>query len=156
MRTGLFCTYENPQQDYRSAYAEQTELVEFVEALGYDEAWVAEHHFNAAASSASPVAILAHLATRTSRIRIGSAAVLLPFRDPILVAEDAATLDILSNGRFDFGVAKGGPFPVQNKHFHVGKEEARARTCEALALVEKLLYEESVSFDGRYYKAEGV
>jgi alkanesulfonate monooxygenase SsuD/methylene tetrahydromethanopterin reductase-like flavin-dependent oxidoreductase (luciferase family) len=157
MRTGLFCTYENPQKDYRSAYAEQTELVEFVESLGFDEAWVAEHHFNAAASSSSPLPILAHLATRTSRIRLGSAAVLLPFHDPITVAEDVATIDILSNGRFDFGVAKGGPFPVQNKHFHVPPEEARARTWEALTLIQRLLHEDrEVSFEGAFFKADGV
>jgi alkanesulfonate monooxygenase SsuD/methylene tetrahydromethanopterin reductase-like flavin-dependent oxidoreductase (luciferase family) len=157
MRTGLFCTYENPQKNYRSAYAEQTELVEFVESLGFDEAWVAEHHFNAAASSSSPLPILAHLATRTSRIRLGSAAVLLPFHDPINVAEAVATIDILSDGRFDFGIAKGGPFPVQNKHFHVPSEEARARTWEALTLIQRLLHEDrEVSFEGAFFKADGV
>jgi alkanesulfonate monooxygenase SsuD/methylene tetrahydromethanopterin reductase-like flavin-dependent oxidoreductase (luciferase family) len=157
VRTGLFCTYENPQKDYRSAYAEQTELVEFVEALGFDEAWVAEHHFNAAASSSSPMPILAHLATRTSRIRLGSAAVLLPFHDPITVAEDVATIDILSNGRFDFGVAKGGPFPVQNKHFHISPDDSRARTWEALMLIRRLLNEDrDVSFEGVFFKADGV
>ncbi len=79
MRTGLFCTYENPGRDYRAAYAEQMKLVQLVEALGFDEAWVAEHHFNPDASSPSSLAILAHLAARTARIRLGSAAVLLPF-----------------------------------------------------------------------------
>jgi luciferase family oxidoreductase group 1 len=157
VRTGLFCTYENPQNDYRSAYAEQTELVEFVEELGFDEAWIAEHHFNAAASSSSPFPILAHMAARTSRIRLGSAAILLPFHDPITVAEDVATIDILSNGRFDFGVGKGGPFPVQNRHFRVKAEDARAITLEALSLIQKLLHEDGpVSFAGAFYKADGV
>jgi alkanesulfonate monooxygenase SsuD/methylene tetrahydromethanopterin reductase-like flavin-dependent oxidoreductase (luciferase family) len=157
VRTGLFCTYENPQSDYRSAYAEQTELVEFVERLGFDEAWIAEHHFNAAASSSSPFPILGHLAARTSRIRLGSAAVLLPFHDPITVAEGVATVDIMSNGRFDFGVAKGGPFPVQNKHFRVKPEEARAKTWEALTFIQRLLHEDrEVSFEGAYFKAEGI
>jgi hypothetical protein len=58
MRLGLFCTYENPQNDYSSAYAEQTELVTLVESLGFDEAWIAEHHFNPNASS-SASAVLA-------------------------------------------------------------------------------------------------
>lgn len=116
MRTGLFCTYENPHHDYRSAYAEQTKLVQLVETLGFDEAWVAEHHFNPNASSPSCLAVLAYLAAKTTRLRLGSAAVLLPFRNPIQVAEDVATVDILSEGRFDFGIAKGGPFPIQNKH----------------------------------------
>ena len=109
MRIGLFCTFENPQRDYRSAYAEQTGLVQLVEKLGFDDAWVAEHHFNPDAASASCLAILAYLAARTTRIRLGSAASLLPFHNPIEIAEDAATIDILSGGRFNFGVAKASP-----------------------------------------------
>lgn len=156
MRTGLFCTYENPQRDYRSAYAEQAKLVQLVETLGFDEAWVAEHHFNPDAASPSCLAILAHLAARTTRIRLGSAAVLLPFHNPIQVAEDAATLDILSDGRFDFGVAKGGPFPVQNKHFGVSKEDSRARMLEALSLIQKLLTEDGVRFEGKFFRADDI
>jgi alkanesulfonate monooxygenase SsuD/methylene tetrahydromethanopterin reductase-like flavin-dependent oxidoreductase (luciferase family) len=156
MRTGLFCTYENPRADFRAAYADQTQLVRRVETLGFDEAWIAEHHFNPDASSASCLSILAHLAARTSCLRLGSAAVLLPLRNPLLVAEDVATLDILSEGRFNFGVASGGPFPIQNKHFGVGKDESRDKTLEALTLIDKLLYEESVSFEGRFFKTDGV
>lgn len=156
MRFGLFCTYENPQDDYVSAYREQTELVRLAEELGLAEAWVAEHHFNPGAASPSCLSILCHLAAHTSRIRLGSAAVLLPFRDPITVAEDVATLDILSGGRFDFGVAKGGPFPVQNQHFKVSPQESRARMFEALALIEKLLYEKVVTFQGEFFSVEGI
>ena len=129
MRIGLFCTFENPQRDYRSAYAEQTGLVQLVEKLGFDDAWVAEHHFNPDAASASCLAVLAYLAARTTRIRLGSAASLLLFHNPTEIAEDAATIDILSGGRFDFGVAKGGPFPTQNKHFGIGtRTVARKRS----------------------------
>jgi len=156
MRIGLFCTYENPQCDYALAYAQQTELVELIETLGYDEAWVAEHHFNPNAASPSCLSVLTYLAGRTSRIRLGSAAVLLPLRNPIHVAEDVATLDILSRGRFDFGVAKGGPFPIQNKHFYVNPDESRVKSMEALCLIQKLLTEESVQFEGTFFKADGV
>ncbi|MFG1382726.1 LLM class flavin-dependent oxidoreductase [Xanthobacter versatilis] len=156
MRIGLFCTYENPQLDYASAFREQTELVERIEALGFEEAWIAEHHFNPQAASPSCLPILAYLAGRTSRIRLGSAAVLLPLHNPITVAEDVATVDILSGGRFEFGVAKGGPFPMQMKHFGVAKEEARDRTLEALDLIEALLDGASVTFKGRFYAAEGL
>jgi len=156
MRTGLFCTYENPGNDYKAAYAEQTKLVQLIEALGFDEAWVAEHHFNPGASSASCLNILTYLAACTTRIRLGSAAVLLPFHDPIRVAEDVATLDILSGGRFDFGVAKGGPFAVQNKHFGVNKDESRARACEALILIQKMLTQDHVTFNGDSFKVEDL
>lgn len=156
MRVGLFCTYENPGLDYASAFAEQTRLVERVEALGFEEAWIAEHHFNPQAASPSCLPILAHLAGRTTRIRLGAAAVLLPLRDPITVAEDAATVDILSGGRFDLGVAKGGPFPAQMKHFRVAREEATARMLEALDLVAALLAGGPVTFKGRFFDVEGL
>lgn len=156
MRFGLFCTYENSRGDYAAAYREQAELVELVEKLGFDEAWVTEHHFNPSSPSSSPVALLANLAGRTKRLRIGSAAVLLPFHHPIRVAEDVATIDLLSGGRFNFGVAKGGPFPSQNKHFSVDPQTSRRKTLEALALIRKLLSEEDVRFLGEFYQTDGV
>lgn len=156
MRIGVFCTYENPQQDFLRCFEAQTRLVRHAEALGFEEAWVAEHHFDADAASPSILALLAYLAGVTTRIRLGSAAVLLAFRNPIQVAEDVATIDILSKGRFDFGVAKGGPFDLQNKHFATGKEHSRDVTLEALGLVGRLLYEDKVNFTGAYYQAHGV
>ncbi len=156
MRVGLFCTFENPRHDFRSAYADHIRLVEAAERFGFEQAWIAEHHFNEESCAPSPLTILAHVAARTSTIRLGSAAVLLPFRDPLLVAEDVATLDILSGGRFDFGVAKGGPFPTQNQHFEIDIQESRDKTIEALGFIERLLYEDIVDFDGRFFHASGV
>lgn len=156
MRFGVFCTYENPEDDYRLCYAAQTKLVRRAEALDFDEAWVAEHHFDPDAASPSILALLAYLAGVTTRIRLGSAAVLLAFRNPIQVAEDVATIDLLSEGRFDFGVAKGGPFAQQNKHFLAGQDFTRDMTLEALELVNRLLYEERVTFSGDYYKVDDV
>ena len=131
-------------------------LILHAEGLGFEEAWVAEHHFDPDAASPSILALLAYLAGVTTRIRLGSAAVLLAFRDPIQVAEDVATIDVLSNGRFDFGVAKGGPFDLQNKHFHVEKAHSREQTLEALELIHRLLNEERVSFSSAHYQANDV
>lgn len=156
LRLGLFCIYENPDHDYRRAHAEQTRQVLHAEALGFDEIWVAEHHFNPDSVSPSILALLTYLAGITQRVRLGSAAVLLAFRDPIQVAEDVATLDILSGGRFDFGVAKGGPFPSQNKHFGVSRDDSRERMLEALELIQRLLREDSVDHQGPHYQVEGV
>jgi alkanesulfonate monooxygenase SsuD/methylene tetrahydromethanopterin reductase-like flavin-dependent oxidoreductase (luciferase family) len=156
MRAAIFCTYENPLANYKKCFDTQTRLIQHAEALGFEEAWIAEHHFNPDAASPSILALLAYLAGVTTRIRLGSAAVLLAFRDPIQVAEDVATVDVLSNGRFDFGVAKGGPFDLQNKHFHVDKALSREQTLEALELIHRLLNEQRVSFAGDHYGAEDV
>ncbi|PNG26674.1 LLM class flavin-dependent oxidoreductase [Methylocella silvestris] len=154
MRFGLFSTFDNPHGDFAQAYAEQISLVRLAEGLGFDEAWVVEHHFNAESPIPSCLMVLAFLAARTSRIRLGSAATLLPFHNPALIAEEVATLDILSEGRFNFGVAKGGPFPMQNKHFGVDLADSRDKTIEALALIQRLLAEDEVSFDGAYFKTD--
>ncbi len=156
MKYGLFCTYENPRKDFRAAIADQTSLVQKVEALGFDSVFLAEHHFNPDAASPSCLSLLSHLAAKTSRIRLGSAAVLLAFRDPILTAEDIATLDVLSDGRLDLGIAKGGPFPTQTKHLGRRHEDLGPRMQEALELVTQLLRDDPVRFRGRFFTAENV
>lgn len=156
MKTGIFCTYENHHQNTQSAIADQVALVQFAEQLGFEEAWVTEHHFDSFHVSSSILPLLAHLAGVTTRIRLGSAAVLLAFHNPIQVAEDIATLDHLSKGRFAFGIAKGGPFPEQNKHFSTSISDARAKTLEAMKLIWKLLYESEVSFQGKFYQCDHV
>jgi alkanesulfonate monooxygenase SsuD/methylene tetrahydromethanopterin reductase-like flavin-dependent oxidoreductase (luciferase family) len=154
MKTGIFCNYENYHQNARLAISEQVALVKLAESLGFEEAWVSEHHFNEINLSSSMLILMAHLAGVTSKIRLGTAAVLLPFHNPIRVAEDIATLDNLCNGRLLFGVAKGGPFPQQNKHFGVAMAESRAKMLEAIALIQKLLYENDVSFQGQHYQCD--
>lgn len=154
MTTGLFCNYENHQQDARRAIFEQVALVRQAEKLGFDKAWVSEHHFNEANISSSMLVLMAHLAGVTSTIKLGTAAVLLPFYKPIRVAEDIATLDNLCNGRLLFGVAKGGTFPQHNKNFAVSMGESPTRMLEAMALIQKLLYENDVSFNGQYYQCD--
>ncbi|MDZ8105648.1 MAG: LLM class flavin-dependent oxidoreductase [Nostoc sp. DedQUE12a] len=154
MKTGIFCNYENHHQDARRAIFEQVTLIKQAESLGFEEAWVSEHHFSESNLSPSMLVLMAHLAGLTSTIKLGTAAVLLPFHNPIRVAEDIATLDNLCNGRLLFGVAKGGPFPQQNKHFATPMSESRGKMLESMALIEKLLYETNVSFNGQYYQCD--
>jgi alkanesulfonate monooxygenase SsuD/methylene tetrahydromethanopterin reductase-like flavin-dependent oxidoreductase (luciferase family) len=156
MKTGLFCTYENHHQQARQAMSEQVALIQHAEELGFESAWVTEHHFDEFQVSPSILPLLAYLAGVTHTIQLGSAAVLLAFHNPIQVAEDIATIDNLCNGRFAFGIAKGGPFPDQNKHFATSISESRAKMLEAMALIQKLLYEAEVSFQGQFYECDRV
>lgn len=156
MKFGVFCFYENYTGDFNQALSQQTELVKFVDQLGFDEAWLAEHHFNSFSICPSILLLATHLASVTERLRIGTAAILLPFHDPIKVAEDLATLDQLSNGRLNVGIAKGGPFPLQNKHFKVTVEESPLRAQEALEIVAKLLAEDCLSWRSDYYQLDQV
>ncbi len=152
----LFANFENPFGDTRRAFHESVATVVMAEHLDFDQVWLTEHHFNAFSVSASIFPLLAHLAGRTRRIGLGAAAVLLPFHDPVRVAEDAATVDALSNGRLLLGIAKGGPFPDQFRHFHVSHDESRQRMFESLDLLEQIFSGESVSYQSEHFSYENL
>lgn len=145
MKFGLFAFWENYGDNDWQAYDRQLHLVSDAEELGFDEVWLAEHHFGAFSPCPSTLLLAGYLAGRTTRIRIGTAAVLLPYQDPIRVAEDVATVDLLSEGRFNFGVARGGPIPQQETHFRVEAAESRRMTIERLDAIHRLLHEDHVS-----------
>lgn len=100
-------------------YALAAEQIRTAERLGFDSAWVAQHHFSASEGGLpAPLVFLAHLAAQTSTIRLGTGIVTLPLEDPVRVAEDAAVLDLLANGRLELGVGSGGTassFPAFGK-----------------------------------------
>lgn len=156
MRLGLFLNFEHGEESNLAAFERQIDLALEAEACGFDELWVSEHHFSAFTQSGATLALMAHLAGVTQRIRIGSAAILLPLHNPIRVAEDLATIDLLSHGRLNLGLARGGPFPTQYAHFHIDPDEARERSREAMDLLLRLLAEENVTFKGRWSACEGL
>jgi alkanesulfonate monooxygenase SsuD/methylene tetrahydromethanopterin reductase-like flavin-dependent oxidoreductase (luciferase family) len=157
MRLGLFVNFEHGEgESSLSAFHRTVDLAVQAEDIGLDEVWVSEHHFTTFTQSGSILTLLAHLAGRTRRIRIGSAAILIPLHDPVRVAEDLATIDILSRGRLDVGLARGGPFPSQYAHFHVAPQTARDQAAEATEFLLRLLTETDVTFRGRWYASEGL
>ncbi len=90
-------------------YRLATEQIVRAEALGFESAWVAQHHFDEAEGGLpAPLVFLAQVAARTSRIRLGTGIITLPLENPLRVAEDAAVLDLLSGGRLEIGVGSGG------------------------------------------------
>src|SRR6185369_4440689 len=106
------------------------------EALGYDSTFVVEHHFTGFGQVSASLNLLTYLAARTSTLRLGTAVLVLPWHNPVLLAEQAATIDLLSGGRLDFGVGKG------YRHnefvgFCVPMEEADARFNESLDVIMK-------------------
>ncbi|WP_231586639.1 LLM class flavin-dependent oxidoreductase [Cupriavidus basilensis] len=156
-RYGVFINVENPGNDARDALAQAVRIAVAAEALGFHEAWVAEHHYSPFAVGSAPLVLLSHIAACTARIRLGTGASLLAMNDPVRVAEDVATLDLLSGGRVEFGVARGGPFPQQYQVAGLASAgEARERMLEALALIRQLWREPVTSFAGRFHRCEGV
>jgi alkanesulfonate monooxygenase SsuD/methylene tetrahydromethanopterin reductase-like flavin-dependent oxidoreductase (luciferase family) len=111
MRFGLFggARTKRGTGDVVDSHGYQGYIDYVVEAdrLGYNSLFMVEHHFTGQGQVSAAMTLLAYLAAKTSRIRLGTGVVVLPWHNPVLVAEQAATLDLLSGGRFDFGVGKG-------------------------------------------------
>lgn len=108
MQFGTFLLLQAPTaRPSAEIYGRAIEQVQLAEYLGFETAWLAEHHFTNYSHSSQPFVLLSHLAARTDRIRLGTAIVPLPLHDPLLVAEQAATVDVLSNGRLELGLGKG-------------------------------------------------
>jgi alkanesulfonate monooxygenase SsuD/methylene tetrahydromethanopterin reductase-like flavin-dependent oxidoreductase (luciferase family) len=117
-------------------YRKYIDYVLYAEELGYHSVFVVEHHFTGVGQLSASLNFLSYLAGRTQRIRLGTAVVVLPWHNPVLLAEQVATLDLLSNGRFDFGVGKGYRQP-EFSGFCIPIEEATERFDEAMAFLRK-------------------
>ena len=117
-------------------YQDFIEYVQEADRLGFHSLFMVEHHFTGQGQVSASMTLLAYLAARTRRIRLGTAVVVLPWHNPVLVAEQAATLDLLSGGRFDFGVGKGYRKP-EFEGFCIPIEEATERFDEAMEVIRK-------------------
>lgn len=156
-RYGVFLNVENPDGNARDALEQTVRTGVAAEALGFHDVWVAEHHNSSFAIGSALMVLLAQIAAGTSTIRLGTGASLLALNDPVRVAEDVASLDLLSGGRIEFGVARGGPFPVQYRSAGIASADvARERMHEALALIRRLWAEPQTSFDGRFFHCDNL
>ena len=93
--------------DQQQVIAQTTEQVQYAEALGFQGAWLAEHHFTRYSMVSSSLVLATHIAARTTRIRVGTAVVVSLLHNPTRVAEDTAMLDLISGGRLDVGFGRG-------------------------------------------------
>ncbi|GEL16831.1 monooxygenase [Pseudonocardia asaccharolytica DSM 44247 = NBRC 16224] len=106
---GLWYDFRNPDPDrpFSSFYSEVLDQIAWAERRGLDSVWLTEHHFCADGYSPSPFVLASAIAQRTSRMHIGTNLIVSPLHNPVRLAEDAATLSLLSGGRFDLGVGQG-------------------------------------------------
>ena len=145
-----------PWQSERARYRETLAQIEHGDRLGFATAWLAELHFFPEFSvMSSPLIVAAAAAQRTQRIRLGLAVSLLPLYDPIRNAEEAATVDILSDGRLEFGAGRGTN-PLHYGGFNIPMEESRERFTEALELITKAWTCERVTYEGKYYRVHDL
>ncbi len=138
MRFGLFCS---PKADSGGLGPETgqgfRDYLDFnieAEALGFHSSFSVEHHFTGWNQVSATLMLLMALAMRTKTLRLGTAVLVLPWHNPVLLAEQVATLDLVSDGRFDFGIGKGYRHS-EFKGFAIPQEEAEARFEEAIELI---------------------
>jgi alkanesulfonate monooxygenase SsuD/methylene tetrahydromethanopterin reductase-like flavin-dependent oxidoreductase (luciferase family) len=132
-------------------YHEALEQIELADRLGYDTVWEVEHHFlTEFAHSSAPEVFLAAVSQRTKNIRLGHGVTLLPhkFNHPIRVAERVAALDILSNGRVEFGTGRSSQF--EQAGFEIDTAESRDMWQESLEMIPRMWTEDPFEYAGRF------
>lgn len=150
---GYLYDFRNPQQWWRPwshLYGETLDLVAWTETVGFDGAWVPEHHGADDGYLPAPNVILAAMAARTSTIRLGAAIAIAPLYDPVRFAEECAVLDILAEGRLETGVAigyRGREYAMFGQRL----EQRGRRFDEFLQIVRALWAGETVNFSGAHY-----
>jgi probable F420-dependent oxidoreductase len=158
IRFGLWYDFRNPLQWRRppaDVYGRTLEHIRFAERLNFDDIWTSEHHFIDDEYSPSLLPICGAIAAATSRVRIGTNVLLLPLHDPVRVAEDAATVDALSGGRFDLGVAIGYKLE-EFAGFGVDRRTRANRMEEAVAIIRRCWGEGAFTFHGKHYRYDNI
>lgn len=160
MKFGLFGSATakrgGPDLDSGQGFKEYVEYCVAAEALGYTGIFVVEHHFTGYGQVSASLNLMTWVAARTTTFRVGTAVIVVPWHNPVLLAEQAATLDLLSGGRLDFGVGKGYRHP-EFQSFCIPIEEADARFEEGLEVILKAwTSEDRFSHHGRYWHFEDI
>ena len=144
-------------QTQQDAFDQTLYAAEMAETLGFDSIWLAERHFSPPGSAAlipsiaaSPMLLATAIAMRTSRLRIGTAVLILPLGHPVRLAEEVATLDHLSRGRLDLGIGRSS-FPRAYTGYNVPYAESRERFREYLEIMRLAWTQPQFSYEGKYY-----
>ena len=140
-----------PGRSDAAVLADHLALADLAEPLGFDSLFGLEHHFTGYSMSPHPLQLLSYYAAKTKRITLGTCVIVLPWHDPIRVAEQIAYLDLLCGGRCMFGFGRGAA-SAEYAGFRIPMEEARPRFAEAARLVVKALRDEVFEWDGEFFK----
>ncbi|HXH13771.1 MAG TPA: LLM class flavin-dependent oxidoreductase [Alphaproteobacteria bacterium] len=153
--------YRRGQTEWQAFEAALT-TADLAERLGFDGVWLAERHFSPPGGTAlissvgsAPLLLATAIATRTSRIRIGTAVLLLPLGHPVRLAEEVATLDHLSRGRLDLGIGRSS-FPRAYEGYHIPYGESRERFREYLEVMRLAWTQPRFSYTGAFYTCQDL
>ncbi len=150
--SGLFSmqSHQNLKNKHNEIYRNTLEQVELSEKLGFDSAWLSEHHFLEDGYCPSPLVMTAAMLARTTCLKVGTSILILPLHDPVRVAEDAAVLDNISNGRFKLGVGIGYR-EEEFAGFNISIRQRTSRFEESLKVIENAWKDKAFTFSGKRF-----
>lgn len=155
MRFGTFSYNQaRPWATEKQAFDELLEQIMLTERLGFDEAWFAEHHHSDYGMLSSPNLIIAALAPRTERLRMGNLVSVLPLYDPMRLAEECGILDILTGGRLNVGLGRG--VPKDDMKHRLDRDTAQARFEEGIEILMRAWTGETFSYSGKAWGYEEI
>ena len=155
---GLWYDFRNPApwaMPSERFHAQALEQIVAAEAAGWDSVWLTEHHFIDDGYTPSPLVIAAAIGAKTTRMRIGTNLMVLPLHDPIRIAEDAATVSLLTGGRFDLGVG-GGYREVEFRQFGRDVRHRPSLMEESVAVIRQAWSGERFEFHGKRFDVNNL
>jgi alkanesulfonate monooxygenase SsuD/methylene tetrahydromethanopterin reductase-like flavin-dependent oxidoreductase (luciferase family) len=153
MHVGMAAVFQNPgrAQSDRDVYVNELRLAELAEPLGFESVWGVEHHFTDYTMCPDVLQFLSYMAGRTRTIQLGSMVVVLPWHDPMRVAEEVSMLDNLSGGRLILGMGRGAG-KVEFDGFRLSMDESRPRFVECAEMLLRGLEQGYCEYDGAFVK----
>jgi alkanesulfonate monooxygenase SsuD/methylene tetrahydromethanopterin reductase-like flavin-dependent oxidoreductase (luciferase family) len=143
---------DGPEPEF---YRRMFEQMEVLDQVGFHQVWVTEHHFHEYGGTIpDPATFLSVVASRTTRIRLGVAIVVLPLHNPLEVAESYAMVDVISGGRLDLGVGRGTP--IELEHVGIGYEDSVLRLREGTEIIRQGWSGEALDFTGKLFNYKGI
>lgn len=156
MKFGLALSAQHLPEDSQTArFREHIEQVRLARAVGFDSVWAGQHYLAAPFTYFQPIPTLARVAADAEGMRLGTGVLLLPLHHPVEVAETLATLDVITGGRFIFGVGLGYR-DAENQAMGLDPKQRVGRLIEGLAVIERLWTGEPVTWEGSYFRLEDV
>jgi len=148
---GTFLLLQSPSAEGSDVvYRRGVEITQAAEELGFRNMWLAEHHFSTYGLLSRPLTYALHLANKTRHIRVGTAVIVVPLHHPLAIAEEIATVDLLSGGRLDVGLGRGYQ-RYEFERFGCDLKESRQRWEEAVDIILLGLAGKPFTYDGKYY-----
>ena len=151
MHVGMTTFFQNighPISDH-DVYRHEISMADLAEPLGFDSIWGAEHHFDEYTMCPNVAQFLSYMAGRTTRVKLGSMVMVLPWHDPVRLAEEVSVLDTLSNGRVILGIGRGLG-RIEFRGFRLAMSESRSRFTEYAQAILQGLETGFIEYDGEF------